>query len=726
MGQDGRPHLRINETILRKCPRCDTIFSAIAYCPNDGTKLEDHAGESPEQSLFAEKYQILDEIGKGGMGTVYRAKQILLDKIFALKVIPSHFLNEQLAVRFQREARTMVALDHPNLARIFDFGIWLNQPFMVMEYVDGVPLSKLISERVIAPAQAVDLFSQVLAGLQHAHDQGVLHRDIKPSNIMVRRDNEHATATLLDFGIAKKIESEDSMMATHGLTRTGEMIGSPLYMSPEQARGEKLTERSDLYSLGCSLFESLTGTPPFVGKTAVETLFLHLDQIAPSLKEAALGRDFSPGLEKFIRKALAKNPQDRFASADEMRMALSMCLQHSEQKLDNGGSGKKAFPLKTALALAATALLIAGGTAFYAYQNQKTAEENSQKVAASGSLITELPAEIPEEILEDGEPLSMMQPKLSRVQRVTDSTLFFQNRTIAGQVESLITNNQRLKSLTLSHCRFNKDLLAKLPSSVEYLNLSASSLVASDYDALARNTGVKILILRFNAVTGNDLRTLSTMKDLESLDLTNTHIDSEALRTLSSYKKLKYLTLADNDSIDDKAMRILTSMPQLAWLDISHTKVTAKGIEALSGMPNLNKLNAKALMLEDKHMNALKNFKHLRTIRLNENLITSEALRIMPAFETMRELDLTDNKLDDDVVPFILRFKNLASLHVSRTLITRNGFLKLAKLPNLKEMHAKRNGLNEADAREFLNRCPSCRTVYYTHNDRDRMDRADM
>ncbi len=409
MEQDHTQHLQkeFQKASLRKCPQCDTIFSAITYCPNDGTKLEDHDGDGMSHSLFAEKYEILEEIGKGGMGTVYRVKQVLLDKILALKVIPSHYVNEQLAVRFQREAKTMASLDHPNLARISDFGIWLNQPFMVMEYVDGPPLSKLISERVIPPEQAVELFCQVLNGLQHAHEKGVLHRDIKPSNIMVLKEDGLNKAILLDFGIAKKIETEDGVGRTQALTRTGEMIGSPLYMSPEQARGDKLTERSDLYSLGCALFESLTGTPPFVGKTAVETFFLHMEQTPPSLKEAALGREFAPGLEKVIRKLLAKNPEDRFSSALELKHALSLCLHQEQQEIPAVSIKKKAMPILPIALVALGSVLILSTVAFVLQQGEKTALLNTKKMRIpNDSLINKLPSTLPKEIINEEDQIA--------------------------------------------------------------------------------------------------------------------------------------------------------------------------------------------------------------------------------------------------------------------------------------------------------------------------------
>jgi len=533
MERDERPHLKTcgdAASALRKCSTCDTIFSDIAYCPNDGTKLQEYQTESADNQLFAEKYLVLEEIGRGGMGTVYLVKQILLDKTFALKVIPPHSLSEQMAARFQREAKTMAALDHPNLARIIDFGTWLNQPFMVMEFLDGAPLSRKISERQIAPEQAINLFSQVLRGLQHAHDKGVLHRDIKPSNIIVCKNAEQSRAVLVDFGIAKKIDN-DPMLAARGLTRTGEMIGSPLYMSPEQARGETLSEQSDLYSLGCSLFESLTGTPPFVGKTAVETLFLHLDQTAPSLKEAALGREFSPGLEGLMRKALAKNPADRFASADEMRMALSMCLQQSEtvfaQKND---SLKKVFPSAPALLLGSLAVLAVAGSLFYLTQNSEKTDSKPHKSAMCDSIIASLPAENLEEILEE-DGLQTARPKrYNRIQRGTDPNLEFFDQEITAPIESLITNNRALKQLALSRCTFDKVLLTKLAPSLEYLEINNAGLLGNDYEAVAKNTNVKTLLLRLNTVTGKDLRTLFNLSLLPDRALKNEHATQRPYR----------------------------------------------------------------------------------------------------------------------------------------------------------------------------------------------------
>ena len=730
MEPDKTQHLQSEqqETPLRKCPQCDTIFSAIAYCPNDGTKLEIHLADGIGHTLFAEKYEILEEIGKGGMGTVYRAKQVMLDKIFALKIIPPHYLNEQLAVRFQREARTMASLDHANLGRICDYGIWLNQPFIVMEYIEGSPLSRLISERVIPPALAIELFCQVLEGLSYAHQKGVLHRDIKPSNIMVCRQNEVNAAILLDFGIAKKIDSDDGER-TQTLTRTGEMIGSPLYMSPEQARGDKLTEQSDLYSVGCALFESLTGTPPFVGKTAVETFLLHIEQTPPTLKEAALGREFSQGLEDITRKLLAKNPQDRYASAEELKHALALCLQSGaslpEIKLQEIKKKTKPVLPFAILALASLALLAAVGMLLL--QGEKTAKAQT-KILALGQEPTVLlyPKTLPDSLLNSDNELTVGAEveRTGRVSKSKDGSLVFYKRVLDRPTAEAIVNDQSLKTLSINLSSFPKDILARLPKTLRRLELNGAGLNNEDYDAIAANQNLTELNLRFNIITPQNLQSISRLQKLTMLDLNGTHIESEALAKLKALKNLRTLIVSDNEQIDNDAMLIISEMRQLQWLDISNTQVTSKGLRPLSKLPNLRILSLKRLSFVDDGMPVLNNFKKLQILKLTGNPITTNGIALLNPTLQMKELDLSDCPLDDDVAPLLLRFKKLRMLHLSKTQVTHRGFLKLAALP-LSAVWCKKCNLTFENAYEFLDRCPTCDIVYYTHNDSDAFTRSD-
>lgn len=731
MEQDKTQHLQTNqeETLLRKCPQCDTIFSAIAFCPNDGTKLEAHHADGMGNTLFADKYEVIEEIGKGGMGTVYRVKQVLLDKILALKVIPSHYLNEQLTVRFQREARTMASLDHPNLARVSDFGIWLNQPFMVMEYIEGNSLSKLISERVIPPAQAVELFCQVLDGLNHAHQKGVLHRDIKPSNIMVQRVNGINRAILLDFGIAKRIDSEDGAIATQALTRTGEMIGSPLYMSPEQARGDRLSERSDLYSLGCALFESLTGTPPFVGKTAVETFYLHIEQTPPTLKEAALGRDYAPGLEAVIRRLLAKNPDDRFASAEELKHALALCLQNEptarEVKIET--IKKTTLPVLPIVILSLASLMLLGSVGLLLQQGEKTSKEQAKELTLPPEPAIRLfSPTIPDSIISNDNEISL-HAEANRHGHVTRSrvgSLVFYKQVLDERTAKELIQEKGLQKLGINYSTFPKHLLAKLPQTLHDLELIGVGLNKEDFKAIGKIQNLRELNVRVNVVDAKCLQNLATLQKLEVLDLNGTHIDAAALKELKHLKSLRGLILSDNELIDDQAIVPILSLKQLEWLDISNTRVTPKGLKLLSSLSYLRKLGARKLALGDDDVQVLNNFKRIKILKLAGNPISTygfESLKPTPIFT---EFDLSECPLEDDVTPHLLRFKNLKALHISRTRITPQGFLKLHKLP-LSAIWCKKCNLSIEHAYQFLDKCPTCNVVYYTHNDDDAFTRED-
>ena len=261
------------------------------------------------------KYKVVSLLGSGGIGHVYKVEQIFLHQFFALKTLNSQKASDQMIRRFQNEARTASSLNHPNLVKVNDFGLLEGeQPYLVMDFVDGITLSEHLKKNgVMNLEQVVACFAQVCLGLSYAHDQGIIHRDIKPSNIMISRTipfGEEGFVKVVDFGIAKLAYAEDGNF--QALTTTGEIFGSPLYMSPEQCAGTAVDHRADIYSLGCGLFEVLTGTTPFVGQNALSTMMMHQSEPIPTLKEVSLGKDFPSELEVLVRKMIAKAPADRY------------------------------------------------------------------------------------------------------------------------------------------------------------------------------------------------------------------------------------------------------------------------------------------------------------------------------------------------------------------------------------------------------------------------------
>lgn len=260
------------------------------------------------------QYHILSEIGRGGMAVVYKAEQTSLDRFVALKVLFPNFTGDSTSVeRLYREAQAAARLDHPNIVEIYEVGEHEGLHFIAMKYVDGEPLDAILQQGPMPPARALKILAQVASALDYAHRHNVVHRDIKPSNIIVSAGDR---ITLTDFGLAKGTGS-----AT--LTSSGALVGTPAYMSPEQARGDEIDYRADIYSLGVVAYEMFAGRPPFTGNP-LSIIMAHASQTPPPLRQ--FRPDLPAGVEAAVMKALAKEPAERYATAGEFAAALRQAL----------------------------------------------------------------------------------------------------------------------------------------------------------------------------------------------------------------------------------------------------------------------------------------------------------------------------------------------------------------------------------------------------------------
>jgi hypothetical protein len=261
-------------------------------------------------------YRIVEKIGSGGMGVVYKAIDTQLDRVVAVKALnPEFSANPTLLERFRTEARAQAQLNHPNLATLYALLVDEGAAYMVMEFVDGETFHEIVARRGPIPAaEAVPLFRQALAGIGHAHRLGIVHRDIKPSNIMLNREG---VVKVMDFGLAK-------VAGSHGVTRTGTRLGTAYYMSPEQILAKPVDARSDIYSLGATLYEILAGHAPFRADSEFEILNDHVN--TPPPPPTSLQPQIPSGIEHAVMKALAKDPDSRFQTADQ----FSAALEHSE------------------------------------------------------------------------------------------------------------------------------------------------------------------------------------------------------------------------------------------------------------------------------------------------------------------------------------------------------------------------------------------------------------
>lgn len=266
--------------------------------------------------VLNERYELVEPIGAGGMGQVWRGRDRELARTVAIKTLPVELSRQaEFRERFQREARAVAALTHPGITVLHDFGRDDSAdpvPFLVMEHVDGQSLADVVREGWLPVARAAGIVRDIADALAHSHGLGIVHRDIKPSNVMLSRSG---AIKVLDFGIARML----SDTATR-LTTTGGIVGTPAYMSPEQAMGEQVDARTDQYSLGCVLYELLCGRPPFLGDSAFSIMNQHFVKPAPAPSESR--GDVPPGLDAVLLRMLAKDPGQRFASMADVRDAL--------------------------------------------------------------------------------------------------------------------------------------------------------------------------------------------------------------------------------------------------------------------------------------------------------------------------------------------------------------------------------------------------------------------
>ncbi len=302
-----------------KCPKCQSENPETAtFCADCGTRLS--LPEEPsfsvtktlispaaKGSLLAGKYRIIEPIGKGGMGVVYKAEDIKLERTVALKFLPAELTEDPEArERFVREAKAAAALSHPHICTVYEIGEDKNQYFIAMECIGGQSLKDKMLKGPLDQAGAIDIGIQVAEGLEEAHKKGIVHRDIKPGNIMV---TEKGQAKVMDFGLAK-------VFGASLITKEAKTMGTVAYMSPEQAQGKSVDHRTDIWSLGVVLYEMLTGQLPFKGEYEQSVMYAIVNKdVEPLTKVRA---DIPKELENVVLTSLAKNPADRYHSMDEL------------------------------------------------------------------------------------------------------------------------------------------------------------------------------------------------------------------------------------------------------------------------------------------------------------------------------------------------------------------------------------------------------------------------
>lgn len=593
-------------------------------------KQDDSNLFEPGQTLGG-RYQVISALGRGAMGVVYHVSQMFLNKEMALKTIEKRGLTEKILRQFQKEARTAFAVKHPNVIAVDDFGLLDDgTPFLVMELIRGETLAERLKRKVSLPVnEAVPMFLQICEGLAHAHDMGIVHRDIKPSNIMIVDDVESGTEgsiKIVDFGIATFSADDDESL-------NSEIFGSPLYISPEQCTRAAVDHRADIYSLGCVLFETLTGTPPFIGENALSTLMKHKSMPAPTLREASLGKSFPKEMEHIVATMLAKSPENRYQQISDVARDLTGVMRGdkiqrraaaaaAKPKQHSAPSTPLTFtrPILAGIILA-TALMSSTVAGFAAFQIKHLEMEKPIIEIIRDKASAQFRAEDSALPLDD-ETIANIQAVpneqlLLRIQSAKrDGRLGIHYTDLNREKLQLVARAHWIKFLDLEQCTIeNKSLevLSQMPG-LYYLCTKASNfndagaeclkklkhltsisvggcnVTDSGAESISFNKNIDFLDLDATKITNNGLKFVGQMPKLSRLKLrNNVQLTAEGLKHLYSCK-IQELWLNDDPGIDDEACRTLAKFPFLSSAFLTNTNVTLSGLEALCGNPSLREL----------------------------------------------------------------------------------------------------------------------------------------
>ncbi|MCA9802793.1 MAG: protein kinase [Cyanobacteria bacterium HKST-UBA02] len=579
------------------------------------------------QTVIADRYELICEIGAGAVGVVYKVLDRNLKKTCALKTIKREPDDRQL-LRFQSEAKAISALRHGNVVEILDFGLDAdNKPFLVMELIEGENLFDLL-QRQGPPEEeeAIEILIQVADAMDYTHKHGILHRDLKASNIMLVESKEGGSPELrvkiLDFGLAKDLGSEDA-----GLTNKGQAIGTAAYMSPEHARGGKLDERSDIYSLGCIIYELLTGSPPFHGDSPMQTIEQQLNARAPALKRAGTDQDFSPDLEKVVARALEKDPARRFATMAEVRDALIQC-RDGKQIREPDGETTETIPRQLNSRVVTIFMVLLGVTVFgaafimlarYGASDEELAVDSISSPPPDSALAGswspfpwedgiswqkrfEIEDQDLREIAREGTKkyvsiwgeeditlngfayLEQLQPlglAMGELPQMDASWLQFMSRKMKSLEVLYFPENDQLNDDFLVY-------LKDLPH-LRFLALTECSISDQGLQELAAIKTLDTLkIDEIKGLTGDGLRFLIPLTSLHRLCLQEVRLSKQAFQHLAGMNQLRVLDLEETGTTDED-LKTIATLP-LTRLDLSKTPVTATGLAYLDVMKDLQVL----------------------------------------------------------------------------------------------------------------------------------------
>lgn len=642
------------------------------------------------------RFRFIAEIGSGGVGEVIQAEDLILKKIVAIKLLSSD-ISEKAGVRLQKEATAAGSLSHPNITKVLDFNITTDgTPYLVMEFIEGENLSSLLERKNrLEPEEALPLFMQLAQALVYAHQRGVTHRDLKPSNIMLTHDENDATLLkLLDFGLAKK--QNDSQY----FTTTGAIVGSPIYMSPEQAEGKKVEASSDIYSFGCLMFETLAGQPPYRGNTVLETLSMHKSREIkiPFLDTVLSDTAANHELARLVFWCMQKEKEDRPDASQLLKQLNSIASGETGHKAEDLEIPQKKQPHFKTLILVIL-ILLPTLLVLFEFINKPANQVSSQKQT--------------EQKTKKAESESKSESKTSEKFRILQADpLVIQTNSDANFSDQDLAQfqNKRVEKIILTMPQMNGTGFIYLKDShLIALDIKQAPLSDQGLQCLSQIQTLKDLDLLSHSVSADGLEHLKKLKKLETLKLNCENLSEKNLCSVASLPKLANLEITSAD-ISTKALAALCSIRSLHNLGLFNSKIHSDANRILPssnlnevalnysteitppillafGKSNLSNLALEGQNLSAEHFQAISKIPNLQHLNLNKANFNPDDLSILTSATNLKTLKLNEiRETPDSLFKTISKLK-LADLHLDETTITDKQLFSLLKMRTLQQIH---------------------------------------
>lgn len=561
------------------------------------------------QATLGLRYGNIRKIGAGGMATVFSAYDAVLERSVAVKLVSdARSSANELAVRFQQEARLASRLNHPNIVKVMDFGIAeTGILYLIMDLVEGHSLAQVLKESGRMPFEtALPIFIQICNALGHAHDNNVIHRDLKPSNIMLTEGDTKQEVRIVDFGLAK-VASDD-----HKITRTGQTVGTPLYASPEQVQSHSVDARADIYSFGCVMMEVLTGNPPFRGTIAIETYEMHINRPPPKLGERGFEHEHSDQIERIVATCLQKDRDDRYSTFRQLRSDLIQLLpedsraaayEESEKYAKNKFTAQS-FVKQYRFPIAAVVVLICAGGIVWANAVRQHAHVPTPSL-----------------------PARFNEPGYTQEQWK------FVSHESGG-----------ITTWTNIDCRMSDVHFKQLSGKdVRSVRLYAMRLNGSGLKYL-RNEPLERLSVAESKIVDENLHYIGDFKGLRRLDISYTWISDKGVESITPLPKLEELKVAGCTKLTSRSMEaILHFAPNVSTLDISYTPVGKAGYELLPRFKNLTHIDVSLSDLTDETFQPILQLCNLEGLAISNNkLLTDTTLKKVQGLKRLKLLKIDD------------------------------------------------------------------------------------